>query len=772
MFGSTTISMPNDGSRHFHACQRQTNPQLYNYIQYHNQQQLQRQQQLQYQQLQYQQYLRLQEQRADFHRNCPSSAPGSGSLSVPHRRPFRNQAMSSQGIKIENENSLDFDTNSLMFDLNELLKRDPDLTSLQPVKEESNYFNSSALPIPPKRSPLHNPMLEQGLFSELDDVLATSVSSPTSVNAFGSSVGSSASPALTSTSPSLYAPTSTPTFGFSGPVPNVTIPRNSSLVKMECDFDQSDDQSQPTLTMLNSAEMSENSLLKLELNDLDVDFNQYFINDSSRDVSFGAPPYTSTSQSKNILRPSTSTTREGGGKPISSSIGVASSQTPSSQGSNFIQGNDDQFPFATSSYSSQSGGTTFGSKDLLSSSVPANIFQNSPLSDILSDFTSTCGTNTSQATSSSTRVSPSVSPHLPSHSPSHAGPERTHHSQLHKLLLRREHPVGSRPSPVRSPESRQQKATLERIRTNLSASNPLLTQQLSKSAPNQQSFLEKVMWARREPRQHISSVCSVGNESSIADEVSEVLSGISPSDLPDIESDDEESQMDENQEGDTSDEEDSDDEDGGQGSSAGSKKKERHFWQYNVQAKGPKGQKIVVETKIEDPHHLNEIVDPVFSGNVQMQGIKHSGKARRGDGNDLTANPKKLAAIGRELDQLSRVINDLTPPSEMPFNTRCKSRKEKNKMASRACRLKKKAQHEANKLKCYGLEEEHHDLSVMITRAREILRLKVDGTNSNNLQADLTNEMDALIKKSAKNRVAGHTTEYVNRKIEPYMKDS
>ena len=57
---------------------------------------------------------------------------------------------------------------------------------------------------------------------------------------------------------------------------------------------------------------------------------------------------------------------------------------------------------------------------------------------------------------------------------------------------------------------------------------------------------------------------------------------------------------------------------GGKGS-----KKERHFWQYNVQAKGPKGQKILIQTKIEDPHVLNEIVDPVFSGDVKMQGIKH-----------------------------------------------------------------------------------------------------------------------------------------------------
>lgn len=69
----------------------------------------------------------------------------------------------------------------------------------------------------------------------------------------------------------------------------------------------------------------------------------------------------------------------------------------------------------------------------------------------------------------------------------------------------------------------------------------------------------------------------------------------------------------------------SDDEEGGirprtlSNASSTTNKKEKHFWQYNVQAKGPKGQKIVVETKIEDPHQLNEIVDPVFSGDVQLQ---------------------------------------------------------------------------------------------------------------------------------------------------------
>lgn len=93
--------------------------------------------------------------------------------------------------------------------------------------------------------------------------------------------------------------------------------------------------------------------------------------------------------------------------------------------------------------------------------------------------------------------------------------------------------------------------------------------------------------------------------------------------------------------------------------------------------------------------------------NSSFSNQQHSGKARKGDGNDLTPNAKKLNNIGKELDKLGRVINDMTPVSELPVNVRPKTRKEKNKLASRACRLKKKAQHEANKIKLFGLEHEH-----------------------------------------------------------------
>lgn len=52
-------------------------------------------------------------------------------------------------------------------------------------------------------------------------------------------------------------------------------------------------------------------------------------------------------------------------------------------------------------------------------------------------------------------------------------------------------------------------------------------------------------------------------------------------------------------------------------------KKERYFWQYNVQAKGPKGQRLILKKKSEDPHILNSVTDPVFSPSCSVRGIKH-----------------------------------------------------------------------------------------------------------------------------------------------------
>ncbi|KAK7010727.1 protein CREBRF isoform X1 [Biomphalaria glabrata] len=203
------------------------------------------------------------------------------------------------------------------------------------------------------------------------------------------------------------------------------------------------------------------------------------------------------------------------------------------------------------------------------------------------------------------------------------------------------------------------------------------------------------------------------------------------------------------------------------------KKQKQFFWQYNVQSKGPKGTrlKLAVESPA-DPHVLNDFEDPVFDEcNTTIAGIRHGGKARKGDGNEITPNPKKLFMIGHQLMKLNRQIMACQLGADVPTAKRNESRKEKNKLASRACRLKKKAQHEANKIKLYGLEQEHGQLNSVLhylwpyiqERAKCILeQSKLSLTSPSK---SLTSMLEAAIAQSIKDRIAGNTTDYVNSVI-------
>jgi len=215
----------------------------------------------------------------------------------------------------------------------------------------------------------------------------------------------------------------------------------------------------------------------------------------------------------------------------------------------------------------------------------------------------------------------------------------------------------------------------------------------------------------------------------------------------------------------------------------------RYFWQYNVQSKGPKGTRICSTDDSEDPFVLPEASDPVFSNDCQIEGVKHSGKARRGDGNDLTPNPKKLLMIGLELKKLGKIITELAPVTDLPVNARNKTRKEKNKLASRACRLKKKAQHEANKIKLYGLQREHQQVVLAIYDIRKLLNQALLESDVKELakkqqpqppkqpQLNLNNQdlapgddlLSSKVNSMAEQcslKVAGRTSDYVNSVLE------
>jgi hypothetical protein len=151
--------------------------------------------------------------------------------------------------------------------------------------------------------------------------------------------------------------------------------------------------------------------------------------------------------------------------------------------------------------------------------------------------------------------------------------------------------------------------------------------------------------------------------------------------------------------------------------------------------------------------------------NLNSRGGANVNKLRKGDGNDVTPNAEKLYNLGNQIHDfiqksyqinsacfasgtttttLSGGANLVSSPSNnnnnagsqhqligMPLSAsldmssggihvpsqqlqqqqppRVNLKREKNKIASRACRLKKKAQHEANKIKLFGLNEEHSE---------------------------------------------------------------
>ncbi|KAI0982921.1 hypothetical protein GJ496_003780 [Pomphorhynchus laevis] len=118
--------------------------------------------------------------------------------------------------------------------------------------------------------------------------------------------------------------------------------------------------------------------------------------------------------------------------------------------------------------------------------------------------------------------------------------------------------------------------------------------------------------------------------------------------------------------------------------------------------KGPKILKPSLSFSV-NPYNLSVFKDPIGQMKVYQQNINYQpSKIRKNDCNDMTPNAMKLLELGRS-------INSLTSTSKsLQISDKSTQKREKNRLASRSCRLKKKAQHEAYKLKLYGLNVEHY----------------------------------------------------------------
>ena len=73
----------------------------------------------------------------------------------------------------------------------------------------------------------------------------------------------------------------------------------------------------------------------------------------------------------------------------------------------------------------------------------------------------------------------------------------------------------------------------------------------------------------------------------------------------------------------------------------------------------------------------------IFNCPLSPVGKKGRRKARKTDASDLTPNPQKLHSIGEQLQKLNAAIDGMGPVNDLPAVARARSRKEKNKLASR-----------------------------------------------------------------------------------------
>ncbi|XP_041656949.1 CREB3 regulatory factor isoform X2 [Cheilinus undulatus] len=189
--------------------------------------------------------------------------------------------------------------------------------------------------------------------------------------------------------------------------------------------------------------------------------------------------------------------------------------------------------------------------------------------------------------------------------------------------------------------------------------------------------------------------------------------------------------------------------------------KRRYFWEYSEQLT-PSKQERMLKPSEWDRHTLPS---NLYQKNGPLHGKYLLKKSRRTDVEDLTPNPRKLLQIGTELRKLNKVISDLTPVSELPVTARPRSRKEKNKLASRACRLKKKAQYEANKVKLWGLSTEYDRLLFVINTIKEEIVARVE--DSSPRPTNMTDTLEHLIQETlVASPVAGQTSDFVNKILE------
>ncbi|OED50503.1 hypothetical protein ACH42_01045 [Endozoicomonas sp. (ex Bugula neritina AB1)] len=201
------------------------------------------------------------------------------------------------------------------------------------------------------------------------------------------------------------------------------------------------------------------------------------------------------------------------------------------------------------------------------------------------------------------------------------------------------------------------------------------------------------------------------------------------------------------------------------------------FWKYKPNPKGPKiNEQYELKFKpLEDHHNPIKYIDPIFDKSQNIKEGGHFGKARMGDGNDITPDPNKLAKLGIDIMKIQERMDLLREIDS----------KEKIKLSSKKCRMKRSANHEANKIKFAGLIKEQEELFAAIKEVGDVIESRKRSLESRKRSLEsrkrslelekndlipscksLKAKFDEIVDHRYKTKVAGVTATYVNNVLE------
>ncbi|XP_067950474.1 protein CREBRF homolog [Watersipora subatra] len=141
------------------------------------------------------------------------------------------------------------------------------------------------------------------------------------------------------------------------------------------------------------------------------------------------------------------------------------------------------------------------------------------------------------------------------------------------------------------------------------------------------------------------------------------------------------------------------------------------WWEYGSQSKGPKRMQFDIRVPVESSHQRLHFEDPASQTSIYPN-ISHAGRMRLGEGNDITPDAPLLKSLREKIKSTKEKLDK--------WSTSSHSSSPKPVISSRLSRLRRRANHEANKIIFAGITTEREALLGVIQKVQSLMETQQD----------------------------------------------